>query len=76
MSRPTHRDETPDDEPIPGPDQGEQTPLPPTPKEPHPIEAALEGVDEAVRKSQGGPPGSGIKALLAVVAAQIGVKIT
>ena len=77
-------------EPIPGPDQGEQSPTPtypgattggplvepkPDKREPHPIEAALESIDEAVRKNQGGPPGSGIKALLALVAAQIGVKV-
>jgi hypothetical protein len=80
MSRPkneTYGDE-PADEPIPGPDQGEQTPLvePPPDHDAHPIEAALEAADTAVRKTQGGPPGSGVKALLAVVAAQIGVKLT
>lgn len=45
-------------------------------REPHPIEAALTSADEAIRKAQGGPEGSGIKALLAIVAAQIGVKLT
>lgn len=44
-------------------------------RERHPIEAALTQADEAIRKSQGGPEGSGIKALLAIVAAQMGVKI-
>jgi hypothetical protein len=61
-----------DDEPIPGPDQGEQSPE----REQHPIEATLTTIDEAMRQSQGGEPGSGIYALLANVAAQMGVKIT
>lgn len=54
-------------------------PAPPEPEhEPDtfdPIHAALIAADEAVRKAQGGEEGSGVKALLAIVGAQIGVKI-
>lgn len=66
-----------DDEPedaAPQMAQDEQQ-APPPPAQLHPIEAALEVIDDAVRQSQGGEPGSGVFALLAVVAAQIGVKI-
>jgi outer membrane biosynthesis protein TonB len=73
-----HPDKEPANEVMPGADQGEQSPYadPPEPtRERHPIEAELEAIDAAVIKAQGGPPGSGIKALLALVAAQIGVKI-
>ena len=68
-------------EPIPGPDQGEQAPYTtePIPTEPDlgAIFAALIAADDAVRKAHGGgEPGAGIKALLALVAAQLGVKLT
>lgn len=45
-------------------------------RERHPIEASLENIDETVRKALGGEPGSGIFALLATVAATLGVKLT
>jgi hypothetical protein len=96
VSKPKDHDHDYADEPIPGPDQGDQTPAgyaspgtstggplvepPPdhdyAPRERHPIEASLETIDETVRKSLGGEPGSGIFALLATVAAQLGVKLT
>jgi hypothetical protein len=54
------------------PSQGEPEPAE-APR--HPIESVLTHVDETVRKHQGGDEGSGLYALLSIVAAQIGVKI-
>jgi hypothetical protein len=62
----------------PGPDQGEQKPYadldrdPPANKEPDPIAAALATIDAKIIASLGGgPPGSGIAALLGTCAAQL-----
>lgn len=70
--RKTHDDEG---EETNGTAQSDSPPAPSPENARHPIEAALEEIDEAVRASQGGKPGSGVYSLLAIVAAQIGVKV-
>lgn len=80
MPGPDQGDQSPADYKRPGTSTGGPLIEPPpdhdAPRERHPIEATLENIDEAVRKSLGGEPGSGVFALLATVAASLGVKLT